>query len=94
MTFTSTSVTAGDGGLYNVAGKLTVKGKSYDLTLPLLLAGTKDHPALPGKEVTGFNGKIVIDRLAHGVGTGKFSEMGVVGIDVEVFVSLELTRSK
>lgn len=94
MTFASTEVTAGDGGLYNVAGKLTVKGKNYDLTLPLVLAGVKEHPAVPGKEVAGFNGKIVIDRLSYGIGTGKFYEMGVVGKDVEVFVSLEVTRSK
>lgn len=94
MTFTSTSVTAGEGGVYNVAGKLTVKGKDYDLTLPLVLAGVKEHPAVPGKEVAGFNGKVVVDRLSHGIGTGKFYEMGVVGKDVDVFVSLEVTRSK
>jgi len=94
MSFTSTSVTAGDGGLYNVAGKLNVKGKDYDLTLPLVLAGVKDHPAVPGKEVAGFNGTVVIDRLVYGVGSGKFYKMGVVGKDVEVFVSLEVTRSK
>ena len=94
MTFTSTSVTAGDGGLYNIAGKLTVKGKDYDLTLPLVLAGVKDHPAVPGKEVAGFNGTVVLDRLVYGVGAGKFYKMGVVGKDVEVFVSLEVTRSK
>jgi polyisoprenoid-binding protein YceI len=94
MTFTSTSVTVGEGGVYNVAGKLTVKGKSYDSTLPLVLAGVKEHPAVPGTEVAGFNGKILIDRLSYGIGTGKFYEMGVVGKDVEVFVSLEVTRSK
>lgn len=94
MIFTSTSVTAAENGLYNVDGKLEVKGKTYDLTLPLMLAGIKDHPAVPGKEVAGFNGKVVIDRLAYGVGNGKFHKMGVVGKDVEVFVSLEVTRSK
>ncbi|MBM9514766.1 YceI family protein [Desulfogranum marinum] len=94
MTFTSTSVTAGEGGVYNVTGKLTVKGKSYDSTLPLVLAGVKEHPAVPGTEVAGFNGKILIDRLSYGIGTGKFYEMGIVGKDVEVFVSLEVTRSK
>lgn len=94
MTFVSTAVTPGDAGLYNVAGKLTIKGKSYDFVLPLVLAGVKDHPAVPGKEVAGFNGKIVLDRLAYGVGTGKFYEMGIVGKDVEVFVSLEVTKNK
>lgn len=94
MTFTSTSVTAGEDGFYNVAGTLTVKGKDYDVTLPLVLAGVKDHPAVPGKEVAGFNGTVVLDRLVYGIGGGKFYKMGVVGKDVEVFVSLEVTRSK
>ncbi|TKB09980.1 YceI family protein [Desulforhopalus sp. IMCC35007] len=94
ITFVSTAVTPGDDGLYNITGKLTIKGKSYDLVLPLVLAGMKDHPAAAGKEVAGFNGKIVLDRLAYGVGTGKFYEMGLVGKDVEVFVSLEVTRNK
>ena len=94
MTFVSSAVTPGDAGLYNVAGKLRIKDKSYDLVLPLVLAGVKDHPAAPGKEVAGFNGRIMLDRLTYGVGTGKFYEMGVVGKDVEVLVSLELTRSK
>ena len=43
-----------------------------------------------GTDVAGFNGRITIDRLAHGVGSGKFYEMGVVGKDVDVFVSLEV----
>jgi len=94
MKFTSTKVSGGEDGLYTIDGKLEVKGKTYDLTLPLGLAGVKDHPAAPGKEVAGFNGKVVIDRLAYGIGNGKFHKMGVVGKDVEVLVSLEVIRSK
>lgn len=94
MKFSSTSITAGDNGLYTVDGKLEVKGKSYDLSLPLVLAGVKDHPSKKGSEVAGFNGTVMIDRLAFGVGGGKFYDMGLVGKDVEVFVSLEVTRSK
>lgn len=93
MIFTSTKVTAADGGVYNIDGTLEVKGKTYALTLPLTLVGVKDHPTVPGKEVAGFNGKVMIDRLSYGVGNGKFYKMGVVGKDVEVFVSLEVTRS-
>ena len=33
-------------------------------------------------------------RLAHGVGTGKFYDMGVVGKDVEVLVTLELLSNR
>ena len=90
MSFASTTITDAGNGLYNVAGTLTVKGKPYDLTLPLKLEGIAEHPAKKGTEVAGFNGTVVIDRLAHGVGGGKFYEMGVVGKEVEIFVSLEV----
>ena len=90
MTFESTKITDAGNGLYNVEGKLSVKGEEYDLTLPLTLAGVKEHPAKKGTDVAGFNGNVMIDRLAHKVGNGKFYDMGVVGKDVDVFVTLEL----
>lgn len=89
MIFTSTQISDAGNNVYNVAGKLTVKGKEYDFTIPLTLAGIKKHPAVKGKKVIGFNGKINIDRLSYGVGNGKFFEFGVVGQYVETFVSLE-----
>jgi len=90
MRFESSTITDAGNSVYEVAGTLTIKDKQYDLTLPLTLAGVAEHPAKKGTRVAGFNGVITIDRLAYGVGSGKFHEMGVVGKDVEVFVSLEL----
>ena len=94
MTFESTKITDAGNGLYNVLGKFTVKGEEYELLLPLTLAGIKDHPAVKGKEVIGFNGKITIDRLAYKVGDGKFFNLGVVGKDVEILVSIEALADK
>ena len=94
ITFTSNAVTAAGEGLYQVAGTLTVKGKSRDLVLPLTLAGVKDHPTTPGKQVAGFNGRLSVDRLALGVGDGKFYKMGLLGKDVDVLVTLELLADK
>jgi polyisoprenoid-binding protein YceI len=88
--FESTHISQSGPDSYDVAGKFTIKGKEYDLILPLTLVGIKDHPMMKGTRVAGFNGKVTIDRLAHGVGTGKFLEAGVVGRDVDIFVSLEL----
>lgn len=90
MRFESKNISDAGGGIYNVAGTLTIKDKSYELTLPLQLVGVKEHPAKKGTEVAGFNSTVTIDRLAHGVGNGKFYEMGVVGKDVEIFVSIEV----
>ncbi len=94
MRFQSTSISEAGNGSYAIAGTFTVKGKEYDLTLPLTLAGVKDHPTVKGTEVAGFNGTLTIDRLVYGVGSGKFYEYGVVGKDVEIFVSLEVLRQK
>ena len=94
ITFTSKAVTAAGEGVYQVAGTLTVKGKSRDLVLPLTFAGVKDHPTTPGKQVAGFNGRLSVDRLALGVGDGKFYKMGLLGKEVEVLVTLELLADK
>ena len=94
MTFESTKITAAGNNVYEVFGKFTVKGEVYDLMLPLTLEGVKDHPAVKNKEVIGFNGGVTIDRLVYKVGTGKFVEMGVVGKDVEIFVTLEALSAK
>ncbi len=89
MTFESVKITDMGNSLYNVLGKFTVKGQTYDLTLPLTLEGIKNHPALKDKDVIGFNGNVTIDRLAYKIGTGKFYEMGLVGKDVHILVTLE-----
>ena len=94
MTFTSTSVTDAGNGVYNVAGTLIVKGESHDLVLPLTFAGIKDHPAAKGKQVIGFNGRLLLDRLALKVGSGKFYKMGLIGKDVDVLVTIEALSDK
>jgi len=94
MKFESTQISDAGNGMYDVAGKITIKDQTYDLTLPLKLMGIAEHPAKKGTEVAGFNGTITLDRLAHDVGNGKFHEMGVVGKDVEVFVSIEVLAPK
>jgi polyisoprenoid-binding protein YceI len=88
--FQSNSITATGTNTYDVAGTLTMKGKEYDFILPLTLAGIQDHPAMKGTKVAGFNGEVSIDRLAYGVGNGKFYKMGVVGKDVDLLVTLEV----
>lgn len=94
ITFKSEKIAKKGNGNYDVFGKLTIKGSEYELNLPLNLAGIKGHPAVKGKEVAGFNGRITLDRLLYKVGGGKFYNMGVVGKEVDVFVSLEFLSKK
>lgn len=94
MTFASTRITDVGDGRYEVLGVFTVKGVEYELMLPLVFAGIKDHPAVKGKEVIGFNGELTIDRLVYKIGSGKFYDLGLVGKDVEILVTLEALSDK
>jgi polyisoprenoid-binding protein YceI len=94
MTFESNSIAKAEGNTYNISGKLTIKGISSDVILPLTYEGMKDHPLLPGMEVAGFNGRLTLDRLLYKVGDGKYYKMGAVGKDVEILVTIEVLRKK
>lgn len=94
ITFASTSIIHMTGNQYEMAGRLTIKDKAQDVVLPLTYFGTKGHPLSPKELVAGFDTQITIDRLAYGVGTGKFFELGIVGREVKIVVSLELLRDK
>lgn len=90
ITFQSTSVTDEGNGSYAVAGNLNVKGKAYPLTIPLQYLGVANHPMKKGSQVIGFNIDTSLDRLLYGIGNGSFYQKGVVGKEVDVFVSLEM----
>lgn len=90
MTFTSKKITKTGENSYDVAGEFEVKGVKYDLVLPLTLAGIKQHPMDNKKDILGFNGSIILDRLLYKVGTGKFADLGIIGKDVDARITLEL----
>jgi polyisoprenoid-binding protein YceI len=94
MTFQSTSVKHVKDNQYLVEGKMTVKDVSETVSVPFTLLGVKDHPFDKKSEVAGLEALMTIDRLAYHVGGGKFYDMGIVGKDVEVLITLEVTRKK
>jgi polyisoprenoid-binding protein YceI len=94
ITFVGNNITKAGENIYNVKGKLTIRGVSSDLVLPLTYGGTKDHPLSPGMVVAGFNGRVILDRLAYNVGDGKYYKMGAVGKDVDILVTLEVLHKK
>lgn len=94
MTFTSTAVKHVKGNQYIVEGKMTVKDVSQSVSVPFTLLGVTTHPFDTKSEVAGFEARMTIDRLSYHVGTGKFYEMGVVGKDVDVLITMEVTRKK
>lgn len=94
MTFKSSAITHTDGNQYAVEGKLTVKDVSKDIKIPFTFFGTKQHPLNPKLDVAGFEARMDIDRLAYHVGTEKFYQLGVLGKDVNVLVTIEASRDK
>lgn len=94
ITFVSTSITKAGDNTYTINGNLTIKDVTTALVLPLVYNGTKDHPLAAGMEVAGFNGRLTLDRLAYKVGDGKYYQMGVVGKEVDVLVTIEALRKK
>ncbi|WP_043201556.1 YceI family protein [Paraburkholderia acidipaludis] len=75
-TFVSTQIKAGANGAYSVAGKLTIKGKTTDVVVPVQFH--KDG----ANEV--FDGALPIKRLAYGIGTGEWKDTSVVADDVQI----------
>jgi len=83
-TFVSSSITpAGDGKL-TVAGKLTIKGKTQDVSVPL------SYKTVGG--VTTFDGVTAIKRLAYGIGNGEWKDTSVVADEVDIKFHLVVTK--
>lgn len=82
-TFRSSSITAAGPGRFDVAGKLTIKGRSQDVKVPVTLT------AGSGSSVA--NGQFTIKRLAYGIGDGDWSDTSMVADDVVVKFELALS---
>ena len=71
-----------------------MRGVTKTLEIPLTYFGQRDNPLKEGQIVSGFEAKFTVNRLDYHVGSGKFLQMGVVGKDVDIMVSLEMLREK
>jgi len=75
-TFTSTAITAAVAGTYSVSGKLTIKGKSVDVVVPVTFKqqGTTQT----------FDGVVPVKRLQFGIGDGEWKDTSVVADEVQI----------
>ncbi len=89
MTFKSTDVKSVKGNKYIITGSLTIKDVTKMIEVPFTYYGMKENPLKKGQMVAGFEADFVINRLDYHVGTGQFADMGVVGKDVRIVVTLE-----
>ncbi|MDM4768088.1 YceI family protein [Pelomonas sp. SE-A7] len=74
--FQSTAVKALGGGRYEVAGKLSIKGLSRDVTVPLALAQAGG--------TTTASGAFLLKRLEFKIGDGEWADTSMVANDVQV----------
>ncbi len=75
-TFVSTSIAPAGGNKLKVTGKLTIKGKTLDVSFPLSVKPEG------GKQV--FEGQLPIKRLAFNVGEGEWHDTSMVADEVVI----------
>ena len=81
--FQSSSVKATGGGKFDVAGKLTIKGNSQDVVVPVALSQAGAN--------TTASGSFTIKRLDFKIGDGDWKDTSLVANDVVVKVKLVMT---
>ncbi len=84
-TYAASSLVAGAGGKVEAVGKLTLRGVTRDLRIPLTI-----RPAGPGLELTG---ETSIKRLDFGVGQGEWKSTESVGDTVKIQYKVMLNRA-
>jgi polyisoprenoid-binding protein YceI len=93
MTFKSSGVKRVSGNQYTITGDLTIKDVTKKIDVPFTYYGMKENPMKKGQMVAGFEADFTINRLDYKVGTGQFADMGVVGRDVRIVVTLEVLNN-
>lgn len=81
--FQSTSIKSLGGGKLDVAGTLTIKGQTQNVTLPVTLTQTGT--------TTMATGALPIKRLAFKIGENEWADTSMVADDVQVRFKLALT---
>lgn len=94
MRFQSSRVSHAGGNKYTLEGKMTIKDVSRTMVVEFVYWGEKENPFDKNQMVAGFDSRFKIDRLEYHVGDGKFYDMGVVGKDVDILITLEVIREK
>lgn len=81
--FQSSAIKALGAGKFEVAGKLSIKGASSDVVVPVTLTQSGAN--------TIASGVFTIKRLAYKIGEGEWSDTSMVADDVQVKFKLALT---
>jgi len=74
--FVSTSMKAGAAGKLDVTGKLSIKGKTVDVSFPLSIKKEGNSQV--------FDGSLPIKRLTFNIGEGEWKDTGMVADEVQI----------
>jgi polyisoprenoid-binding protein YceI len=94
ITFKSKSVKKTGKDTYDVAGTLTLRGVSKDVTLPVTFLGTVKDPW--GNEKAGFATDLTLNRKDYGINWNAALDNGgvVLSDDVKISINLETQKKK
>jgi len=84
--FQSSAIRAKGDGHFEIAGKLTLKGTTKDIVVPVEITQSS------GQSVA--SGSFTIQRLAYKIGEGEWTDTSMVADDVQVRFKLALTGLK
>jgi polyisoprenoid-binding protein YceI len=99
LSFDSTSVRPLGEDRLLATGRLTIKGHTREVTLPIQILGVQQVPEpmqammMGVKEVASFRAALSIDRNDYGVGVGSWAGTAVVGDNVEIDLLVEANHS-
>jgi polyisoprenoid-binding protein YceI len=74
--FVSTRIQSGAAGKLEVSGKLSIKGKTLDVSFPLSMKKEGDQQV--------FEGSLPIKRLSFGIGEGEWKDTSIVADEVVI----------
>jgi polyisoprenoid-binding protein YceI len=92
ITFTSTSITHTGGNDFEVAGNLTLRGVTRQISFPLEFQGAAKDPM--GNQRIGFEGSTEISRKDYGITFNAPLETGGVLISDKVTLEFEISAIK
>lgn len=81
--FQSSAIRGLGGGRFEIAGRLTLKGQTQELVVPVTITQSADRSTATGS--------FTIQRLAFKVGEGEWADTTMVGDEVQVRFKLVLT---
>nr|WP_232062328.1 YceI family protein [Variovorax sp. PBS-H4] len=81
--FQSSAIKSLGGGRFEIAGRLTIKGHTQELTVPVTITQSADRSTAAGS--------FAIQRLAFKVGEGEWADTAMIGDEVQVRFKLVLT---